>query len=107
LNYDILFNQNRPEKEVNKGNSHWIGHQIEKALEEEDLPNLLRIYENKGLLALAAQHHLTQKKRDNFEGWLTRMMNNKERTPNLTATLKEVLPRIPETSFCKTSSSSS
>ncbi|WP_310320340.1 hypothetical protein [Hydrogenophaga palleronii] len=66
---------------------------IRDASTNGDLPDLLTIYDNKGLLALAASH-LKQTRVVAFEAWLTRMLRDEVRAPNLAAALKAVLPRV-------------
>ncbi len=66
---------------------------IQEALANEDLSSLLTIYDNKGLLALAAQH-LKQTRMATFEAWLTRMLRDEEKAPNLVIVLKAVLPTV-------------
>ncbi|MDM9653921.1 AAA family ATPase [Pseudomonas wenzhouensis] len=68
-------------------------HKIQDALANDDLPSLLTIYDNKGLLALAAQH-LKQSRLTAFEAWLTRMLRDEARAPGLTAALKAILPAV-------------
>lgn len=71
-------------------------YKIEEALAKEDLPNLLTIYDNKGLLALAAQH-LKRTRLADFEAWLTRVLRDKTLAPALSAALEVVLPKIQAT----------
>jgi len=66
---------------------------IISALQNKDLPSLLTIYDNKGLLALAAQH-LKQTRLPAFEAWLTRMLRDEESARDLCATLKRFLPPV-------------
>lgn len=68
-------------------------HKIQEALANKDLPSLLTIYDNKGLLALAAQH-LKQARMATFVAWLTRMLRDEERAPDLAIALKAVLPTV-------------
>lgn len=69
-----------------------VAHQkILGALENRDLPTLLTIYDNKGLLALAAQH-LKQQRLAAFEAWLTRMLRDEASARDLCATLRRFLP---------------
>jgi hypothetical protein len=58
--------------------------------------SLLTIYDNKGLLALAAQH-LKQARLATFEAWLTRILRDEARAPELAAALKAVLPAVQAT----------
>lgn len=69
---------------------------IQDALANEDLLNLLTIYDNKGLLALAAQH-LKQSRKASFEAWLTRMLRNETSAPGFAAALNAVLPAVQAT----------
>ncbi|MCP1401044.1 AAA family ATPase [Achromobacter insolitus] len=69
---------------------------IQSALANGDLSSLLRIYDNKGLLALAAQH-LKQARLTTFEAWLTRMLRDEAKAPGLTTALKAVLPKVQAT----------
>jgi ABC-type molybdenum transport system ATPase subunit/photorepair protein PhrA len=66
---------------------------IQDALANGDLPSLLTVYDNKGLIALAAQH-LKQAKLAAFEAWLTRILRNLERAPELAVALKATLPTV-------------
>jgi energy-coupling factor transporter ATP-binding protein EcfA2 len=65
---------------------------IKAALDTEDLPLLLANYDNKALLALAAQHLKTSKRKD-FESWLTRVLRS-DKAPALIAAIKQSLPAI-------------
>ena len=69
---------------------------IQDALANGDLPSLLTIYDNKGLLALAAQH-LKRTRLAAFEAWLTRMLRDEARAPGLAEALKAVLPTMQAT----------
>lgn len=73
-----------------------VNRKIQEALANEDLQNLLTIYDNKGLLALAAQH-LKQSRKSAFESWLTRMLRNETSASGLAAALKAVLPAVQAT----------
>lgn len=66
---------------------------IQDALANGDLPSLLTIYDNKGMLALAAQH-LKQTRLASFEGWLTRVLRDVVVDSGLAAAFKRVLPRV-------------
>lgn len=66
---------------------------IRDALANRDLPSLLTIYDNKRLLALAAQH-LKQARLATFEAWLTRMLRYEETAPGLAAALRAILPTV-------------
>jgi hypothetical protein len=66
---------------------------VQAALAIGDLPSLLTIYDNKGMLALAAQH-LKQTRLAAFEAWLTRMLRDEVSAPGLAAALKGVLPPV-------------
>lgn len=65
---------------------------IVAAIENRDLPVLLKNYDNKGMIALAATH-LKSCRRQNFENWLTRALRNGS-VPSLTSTIQELLPEI-------------
>ena len=69
---------------------------IQEALENRDLSSLLTIYDNKGLLALAAQH-LKETRMAPFDAWLTRMLRDEAKAPGLAAALKAVLPAVQAT----------
>lgn len=71
-------------------------HKIQGALENGDLPSLLTIYDNKGLLALAAQH-LKQARLTTFEAWLTRVLRDEAKAPGLATVLKTILPEVEAT----------
>lgn len=66
---------------------------IRRAIENDDLKSLLTIYDNKGLLALAASH-LKNTNKKAFESWLTRMLRDQEKAADLAAALKVVLPAV-------------
>jgi ABC-type molybdenum transport system ATPase subunit/photorepair protein PhrA len=65
---------------------------IDSALSGQSLPELLAIYENKGLMSLAARH-LKGKKSDDFEAWLTRALRN-NKSPKLVAVIQDNLPKL-------------
>ena len=65
---------------------------IETAIQNKDLPMLLAIYDNKGLMALAAKH-LKKSKMQDFESWLTRVLRN-NKVPALTEAMRQSLPTI-------------
>ncbi len=65
---------------------------IVDAIEAEDLSDLLAVYDNKGLLALAASH-LKSSRKDAFEDWLIRVLNNGSEVA-LVAGLRELLPAL-------------
>lgn len=67
---------------------------ILNAMENRDLPGLLTIYSNKGLLAQAALH-LKDTRMAAFDAWLTRMLRDEVRAPGLATALKAVLPPVP------------
>lgn len=66
---------------------------IQNALSNNDLPSLLTIYDNKGLMALAAQH-LKQTRLITFEAWLTRILRDEAMAPDLTTALRAALPTV-------------
>lgn len=66
---------------------------IQDALETGNLPSLLTIYDNKGMLALAAQH-LKQTRLAPFEAWLTRMLRQDASATGLIAAFRGVLPPV-------------
>jgi hypothetical protein len=65
---------------------------IQNAIQAGDLPALLQVYDNKGLLALAASQLKTTPK-DAFEGWLARVLIN-GKVPKVVAAVRAVLPKI-------------
>lgn len=65
---------------------------IEKAKQDNDLALLLAIYDNKGLMALAAQH-LKRSRLVDFESWLTRMLRSNQ-MPALVGVIRNTLPEI-------------
>ena len=69
-----------------------VGTRIRAAVEEKDLTALLRDYDNKGLLALAAKH-LKGTPKKSFENWLVRILENSEK-PEFTEALQSSLPTI-------------
>ncbi|WNL47555.1 AAA family ATPase [Dyella sp. BiH032] len=66
---------------------------IHAAIAEKDLLTLLSIFDNKGMLAVAASH-LRNTKRGPFETWLSRILLN-DRAPGLIAALRRALPQVP------------
>ena len=72
-----------------------IEHQIDSAIQADDLPTLLAIYENKGLLALAAKH-LKGTNLKSFKAWLERVLR-KGSAPELTRAIRHALPDLPLT----------
>ena len=65
---------------------------ITRAIEQKDLPLLLRNYDNKGMMALAASH-LKNCRLQAFESWIVRVLRNKN-IPALTAAIQDLLPDI-------------
>ena len=65
---------------------------ITSAIKNKDIEALLKVYDNKGLLALAAQH-LSDRNLKQFEGWLTRSLKS-EKMPALRGALREKLPNL-------------
>lgn len=65
---------------------------IRQALENRDLPLLLANYDNKGLIALAAQHLKGCRLKD-FESWIVRVLKD-DRVKGLTESIKDALPNI-------------
>ena len=70
-----------------------VEHQIDSAIQADDLPPLLAIYENKGLLALAAKH-LKDTNLKSFKAWLERVLRNGS-APQLTSAIRHALPDLP------------
>lgn len=68
---------------------------INTAIADHDLPTLLSLVDNKGMLAQAASR-LKSTRRDPFEAWLIRVLLN-DRAPGLVAALHHVLPQIAAT----------
>lgn len=65
---------------------------ISNAVATKDLPKLLALYDNKGLLSLAATHLRNQKLAD-FKSWITRALRAGTE-PDLIAAIKAALPSI-------------
>jgi ABC-type dipeptide/oligopeptide/nickel transport system ATPase subunit len=65
---------------------------IDAAIAEGDLPTLLSLIDNKGMLAKAASR-LKNTNRGPFEGWLARVLLN-DKAPGLVTALRAVLPEI-------------
>lgn len=65
---------------------------ITSAIEQKDLPLLLRNYDNKGMMALAAIHLKSCRLQD-FESWIVRVLRNGN-IPKLTEAIQELLPQI-------------
>ena len=68
-------------------------HEIDSASQADDLPALLAFYDNKGLLALAA-NHLKDTDLQSFKAWLERILR-KGLAPELTTAIRQVLPDLP------------
>lgn len=66
---------------------------ISTAIKNDDLPGLLALHENKGLLALAAKH-LKGAKVGDFKEWLERILRQ-DGAPELTSALQDALPKLP------------
>ena len=64
--------------------------EIDKAIASQNLESLLKIYDNKGLLALAAQH-LSGRSLGQFKGWLTRSLKS-DQTSSLRVAVLDALP---------------
>ena len=65
---------------------------IQNAINGRDLTSLLALYDNKGVLAVAASK-LRNTPKDAFEGWLTRILLS-GKAPALVAAFRGVLPKI-------------
>lgn len=65
---------------------------IQTVIRTRDLPALLAIYDNKGLIALAAKH-LKKTRLQDFESWLTRVLRS-DKVPALTVALRQNLPTM-------------
>jgi ABC-type cobalamin/Fe3+-siderophores transport system ATPase subunit len=65
---------------------------IAGAIQNNDLPVLLKNYDNKGMLALAASH-LKRCRLQDFENWLVRVLNNNS-IPSLSSAIESLLPEI-------------
>jgi energy-coupling factor transporter ATP-binding protein EcfA2 len=65
---------------------------INAAISDRDLPTLLSLVDNKGMLAQAASR-LRNTRRDQFEAWLMRVLLN-DRAPGLVTALHHALPQI-------------
>ena len=66
---------------------------IQSAINNNDIVALLQYYDNKGLLALAAQH-LKNTSVKSFKKWIERVLGNKS-VPQLSDAIRESLPMIP------------
>jgi hypothetical protein len=66
--------------------------EIQNAIRDGDLAKLLTVYDNKGLLAVAASR-LKNTPKEAFEGWLTRVLMN-GKVPKVVAAIRAVLPQI-------------
>lgn len=67
---------------------------IESAIQHGDVPALLAVFDNKGLLAEAARY-LKRTPKEAFEAWIARALLN-DNEPRLAAALRRVLPQIQE-----------
>ena len=68
-------------------------HGIDSASQADDLSALLAFYDNKGLLALAA-NHLKDTDLQSFKAWIERILR-KGSAPELTTAIRQVLPDLP------------
>lgn len=66
--------------------------EIRQTIKNRDLPRLLALYDNKGLLALAASR-LKSCRQKEFESWLTRTLRNKT-APGVVEAIAQQLPKI-------------
>lgn len=66
---------------------------LNTAIQARNLPDLLSIYDNKGLVALAARH-LKNTNLQNFRAWLSRVLRN-DTCPEITEALRAQIPEIP------------
>ena len=65
---------------------------IDEAIRDGDLTKLLSIYDNKGLMHLAATH-LKKSKLPSFQSWLTRALRTNT-VPTLVTAIGKCLPKI-------------
>ncbi len=65
---------------------------IQIAIRNRDLPALLKVYDNKGLVAVAASR-LKNTSKDAFLNWLTRVLES-DKVPGVVAAFRAVLPPI-------------
>jgi len=72
--------------------AHDARRRIEQAANNGDLPSLLAVFDNKGLLAHAASR-LKNTRKGQFESWLMRVLRNGT-VPTLSAAIREAIPRI-------------
>ena len=66
--------------------------ELGQALRERNLSRLLALYDNKGLMALAASN-LKSCRQKNFESWLTRTLRNRT-APGVVDAIVRHLPKI-------------
>lgn len=66
--------------------------QIQEAVAAEDLPALLALFDNKGVLAVAASK-LKSTSKEAFDSWLTRVLAN-NRVPSLVSAVRAILPKL-------------
>lgn len=65
---------------------------IQHAIRDGNLPLLLKNYDNKALMAVAASH-LKRSRVVDFESWLTRILRN-EKAPGVAAAIRNAVPSI-------------
>jgi ABC-type molybdenum transport system ATPase subunit/photorepair protein PhrA len=65
---------------------------IQSSIDQKDLPSLLKIYDNKGLLAIASSV-LKNTRRAEFEHWIIRVLNNRQ-APKFIEKVKSILPAM-------------
>ncbi len=67
--------------------------QLARAIEDENITDLLSHYDNKGLFALAARH-LRSNKADDFRNWLVRALAS-DSASDVGAAIRSCLPEVP------------
>lgn len=65
---------------------------IRSAISNRDLEDLLAIYSDKGMVALAAAH-LKRSRKDDFEDWLIRILRN-DKAPHVKNAIQAVVPKL-------------
>jgi ABC-type cobalamin/Fe3+-siderophores transport system ATPase subunit len=65
---------------------------IRTAVTNRNIPEILSLYDNKGLVALVAEHIKRTRKKD-LEAWIVRVLGNKS-VPTLSAAFSAILPQL-------------
>lgn len=65
---------------------------LNKCITDNNITGLMALYDDKGIIAIAAQHLKATKARE-FQAWLTRILSNNNIAPNVIKTIHDALPQ--------------